>query len=74
MAKFPQWMKVSAPYGEGDKVFVNVHIRVRHPLFLRVIWGMLRQEIRRRGRNPNDPRMLWLTMYHLVKIITKAKL
>lgn len=34
MAKPPAWMHVSEQRVEGNKVFVNIRVRMRHPAFL----------------------------------------
>lgn len=72
MAKAPGWLKMSAPYAEGGKVFVNVRVRPRHPSFIRMMWKLCRQEIRRRGANPNHPRLLLFTGYQLIKLFIKG--
>lgn len=74
MAKPPAWMEMGTPYFDGDTMWVNVRVRPRHPSFLRYMWGVFRKEIRRQGHHPNSPRMLWVTVYHLVKILVKAEL
>lgn len=74
MAKHPRWLKVSAPYFEGGKWFVNLRVRPRHPSFLWYMWKMFRQEIRKREANPNHPRLLWFTARQVVKIAVKAEL
>ncbi len=74
MAKPPAWMKISTPYLEGGKAFVNVRVHVRHPAFLWMMWKLFRQEARRQGHNPNSPRMMWVVVYHLVKLAVKGAL
>lgn len=74
MAKPPAWMHVSEQRVEGNKVFVNIRVQVRHPAFLWMLWRAFRQEARRTGYNPNDARVLWVTVMHLLKIIVRGEL
>lgn len=74
MAKPPAWLKVSAPRVEGNKMVVIAKVRRWHPAFWRVMWGMFRQDIRRRGRNPNHPRMLWFVGRQIFRVVTRKEL
>lgn len=67
------WMQITGQRIEGHTVFVNVRVRVRHPAFLWMLWGAMRQESRRYGVNPNDPWVLWVMSRHLVRIFVKGK-
>lgn len=72
MVKPPAWLKMSAPYDVDGKAMIDVEIKVRHPAFIRFMWGAYRQEIRRQGYNPNSPVMLAFVVLHLAKIFMKG--